>query len=504
MWIAVAIFAACVTLSAQTKTIHLTISTGEVLNEVPIDYTGLSYETVQLEDADFFSGENTGLIALFRRLSPHGVLRLGGNSSEFCWWKDSPDAQPPTTRPAGVGRADNWMPQNFHAITPKAIDNLARFLDATGWTLIYGLNFGTGSPARDASEAAYVAHAAGSHLKYFQIGNEPDFYHNANNMLRPAGWSFDDYMNEWTAIADAVTASVPDARFGGPDVGANSDWVVRFAQAAPRRIGNRIAMLSGHYYAMGPPDSPSATSANLLASKPAIAGRMEQIMPVARAAKLDFRMTEGNSCYRGGKPDVSNALASALWGGDYELEMASLGCSGINFHGGGGSQISASLGTKLPGVRNETDRKVANLGSFYTPIAGSRQASFSARPIFYGMMLAQQFAGTTLLRTSLESDGANVSAYAGRDEHGKFRVALFNKDEANDAIVIVDEKSNAKIWRLSGRALDATSGITLAGAAVEADGAWNATDVQSIQSLDGKLNIPLPHAGAALLFIGGD
>ncbi|HEY1628917.1 MAG TPA: hypothetical protein VGF52_03595, partial [Tepidisphaeraceae bacterium] len=75
MWIAGAIFAACVTLSAQTKTIHLTISTAEVLNEVPIDYTGLSYETVQLEDADFFSGDNTGLIALFRRLSPHGVLR---------------------------------------------------------------------------------------------------------------------------------------------------------------------------------------------------------------------------------------------------------------------------------------------------------------------------------------------------------------------------------------------------------------------------------------------
>src|SRR5450432_831914 len=382
-WFAILVLMTVSIASAQTKPsqIRLTIVADDVLNDVPIDYTGLSYETVQLEDPDFFSAENKSLIALFRQLSPHGVLRLGGNSSEFCWWKDSPDAQAPVQHTAGQGRADNWMPQSFHAITPKAVDHLAGFLDATGWSLIYGLNFGTGSPARDSTEAAYVAHAVGSRLKYFQIGNEPDFYSQANNLLRPPGWGFDDYMNEWTAIADAVSARVPDARFGGPDMGASSDWVIKFAQVAPTRVGARLAMLSGHYYAMGPPDSPSATIANLLSPHPEIAKRMQQIMPIARAAKLDYRMTEGNSCYRGGKPDVSNALASALWGGDYMLEMASLGCKGINFHGGGGRQISASLGTKLPGVRNAADAQVAQLGSFYSPIIGSREASFSARPI---------------------------------------------------------------------------------------------------------------------------
>jgi hypothetical protein len=34
---------------------------------------------------------------------------------------------------------------------------------------------------------------AGQYLDFFQIGNEPDFYHDANNATRPAGWGFDDY-----------------------------------------------------------------------------------------------------------------------------------------------------------------------------------------------------------------------------------------------------------------------------------------------------------------------
>jgi hypothetical protein len=459
---------------------HLIITPNDTLDSVPVDYTGLSIETLQLADPNYFSPDNPDLVALFRRLSAHGVLRLGGNSSEFCWWRDSPDALPPVERTAGQGRADNWMPQAFHAITPNAIDNLAGFLNATGWTLIYGLNFGTGSPERDASQAAYVAHAAGPRLQCFQIGNEPDFYCHSNNLLRPAGWDFGDYLNEWTAIADAVSARVSDARFGGPDMGASSDWVIKFAETAPARVGARLTMLSGHYYAEGPPDSPGANIASLLAPKPGVAKRMNEIMPVVRRYKLDYRMTEGNSCYRGGKAGMSNAFAAALWGGDYMLEMASLGCKGVNFHGGGGSQISASLGGKLPGARDAADLAMAKLGSFYSPIAGSLEASFSARPIFYGMMLAEQFAGTTLVRTVFDSGGVNATAYTAGVGNG-YRIALFNKDDATDLAVTIAvagvAPTAAQIWRLTAPALDAISGVTLAGAEIGRGGEWRPAQV---------------------------
>ncbi len=89
---------------------------------------------------------------------------------------------------------DNWMPHRLFAIKPEAIDALAGFLQATGWKLIYGLNFGNSTPERAATEAAYVARAVGERLEFFQIGNEPDFYQKANNGTRPPGWGFADYL----------------------------------------------------------------------------------------------------------------------------------------------------------------------------------------------------------------------------------------------------------------------------------------------------------------------
>src|SRR4051812_15971502 len=61
-----------------------------VLNRLPAAYNGFSIEQATLEDPDIYRAGNRSLVALFRRLTPNGVLRIGGNSSEFCWWK--PDA----------------------------------------------------------------------------------------------------------------------------------------------------------------------------------------------------------------------------------------------------------------------------------------------------------------------------------------------------------------------------------------------------------------------------
>ena len=70
----------------------LTEATGA---HMPPDFIGLSYEVQQLTDATFFSGRNVGLIRQFKALAPQGVLRLGGNISEFAWWKASPGSPEP-------------------------------------------------------------------------------------------------------------------------------------------------------------------------------------------------------------------------------------------------------------------------------------------------------------------------------------------------------------------------------------------------------------------------
>src|SRR5215510_15540774 len=62
---------------------------------MPIDFVGLSYEVQQLTDPSFFSAQNSGLVREFKALSSTGVLRLGGNTSEFAYWKPTPNSPEP-------------------------------------------------------------------------------------------------------------------------------------------------------------------------------------------------------------------------------------------------------------------------------------------------------------------------------------------------------------------------------------------------------------------------
>jgi hypothetical protein len=288
-----------------------------------------------------------------------------------------------------------------------------------------------------------------------------------------------------------VIEAVPQARFGGPDVGSSADWVVRFGNEAPKVLGKRLLELTGHYYAEGPPDSPQANIENLLARDPRIAERMDAIMPVTRAHGLGFRMAEGNSCYRGGKAGMSNALAGALWGMDYMLDMAARGCIGINFHGGGGSVISSALGDKLPGARDARDLEIARLGTFYSPIAGNPDVGYSARPLFHAMSAVELLAGARLVETEFDAAGANATAFAGKSADG-WRIALVNKDASRDLRVEIklppDTSRQGELRRLTGPSLDAIDGVSL--------------DAGRARAKYGRLVFELPHASAAVLSFG--
>ncbi len=62
---------------------------------VPAGFIGLSYESAQLANPDFFSPYNHALVAMFRELAPHGNLRIGGGSSEFTTFAEEADAPAP-------------------------------------------------------------------------------------------------------------------------------------------------------------------------------------------------------------------------------------------------------------------------------------------------------------------------------------------------------------------------------------------------------------------------
>ena len=390
---------------------------------VPADFVGLSYEMGQLYDPNFFSGENKPLLEAFRGLNTSGVLRLGGHLSNITDWEGVGQNDPKQIAGVRHGIEDYWewplvdplVQRNKQGmLTQKAIENLRGFLDAANWRLIYGLNFACGSTARAADEAAAVSRIAGDRLVAFVVGNEADGF-GEDRFFRPPGYGFEQYIGEYEAWVKTIRARVPGAPFAGPDTDGKVDtWVLEYA----RRTKGDAVLLTSHYYGMGPASNPGMTSERLLRkANPDLDAQIAAVDAARQAAGgTPYRMDEGNSCFGGGRPGVSDAYASALWAADYILKVACAGFAGVNLHGGG------------VGV--------------YTPIESSATAPAVLRPVYYGMQFAQRFAGWRLAPCRLETS-ANITAYQGSKPE-KTMLALVNKGESPVRVALPDRFAKAQ------------------------------------------------------------
>jgi hypothetical protein len=413
---------------------------------MPADFVGLSYEVQQLTDPTFFSAKNTGLIREFKSLSPTGVLRLGGNTSEFAYWKpkpDSPEPEHPQVREvAGEPKAQ------YYAVMAEAVKNLAEFLQATGWTCIYGIGMGTNMPARAAEEAAFAAETLGNRMQYFQIGNEVDLFD--RHLRDPQTWSSKAYLEEWLTLARAIAGRVPAAKFGMPDVASKISWLTEIADQWPSiQSPPHVLTFTHHHYFGGPATNPDVNIPNLL--KPATMQKVQNTATIATAAAgkigARVRMTEGNTCYRGGKPGVSDVFAAALWSADYSLLLASNNYMGVNLHGGTGKSVANSVGGVLPGdtilqANGETPEQIAgHPHPFYTPIA-TFGSDYTLEPVAYGQKFAGSFSGAKLFETDfsarIQAAGVNATAYAAKLPSGQTSVIILNKDAAADLEVELD------------------------------------------------------------------
>lgn len=432
-----ALTVAATRLPAQAKEAQVTLTLPEKAEgaKMPEDFVGLSYEVQQLADPTFFSPANTGLIAQFKGLSSNGVLRLGGNTSEFGYFKETPESpepeHPKTREVVGEPKAQ------YYAVSGEAVRNLAAFLTATGWTCLYGIGMGTNTPERAAAEADFVAKTLGNRLQYFQIGNEVDLF--GHHLRDPKTWNAKTYLQEWLKLARAVQAKVPDAKFGMPDVAGSVNWLTEIAEEW-NSVENppHVIRLTHHYYFGGPATNPAVNIPNLLKPETMAKVQMTCDTATAAAAKMHVRvrMTEGNTCYRGGKPGVSDVFAAALWAADYSLLLASNNYSGINLHGGTGKSVANSVGGFLPGdvmlkEQGATPEQIAtHPHPFYTPI-GTFGDKYELQPVGVGLKFAGSLSGGRLLKTDFaqqfQSAGVNATAYAAQNDEA-VSVIVLNKD----------------------------------------------------------------------------
>ena len=472
--------------------VALTIPKEAVGPHMPIDFVGLSYEVQQLTDPSFFSAQNSGLIRQFQALSSTGVLRLGGNTSEFAYWKPKPDSPEPEHPP--VREVEGEPKARYYAVTAEAVRNLEQFLRSTGWTCVYGIGMGTNTSARAAEEAVFVAQTLGDRLQYFQIGNEADLFD--RHLRDPKTWSPKTYLEEWLTLARAVAVRVPAAKFGMPDVASKVSWLAEIADQWPSiQDAPHVTTLSHHYYFGGPATNPEVNIPNLL--KPATMQKVQNAANIASAAAgkmgARVRMTEGNTCYRGGKPGVSDVFAAALWAADYSLLLASNNYSGVNLHGGTGKSVANSVGGSLPGdallqEQGETPEQIAaHPHPFYTPI-GTFGSDYMLEPVAYGLKFAGSFSGGILLKadfsTKLQAAGVNATAYAAKLGGGQTSVIILNKDATADVAVELD----------FGAASGAVETETLHAPALESREAHITTSTKTNFLKQGKCTVVVPHA----------
>ncbi|HVZ86657.1 MAG TPA: hypothetical protein VHG72_06800, partial [Polyangia bacterium] len=349
-------------------------------------FAGFSFEKSHMTDG-FFTGSNAPLIALFRLLGP-GFVRIGANDVGREQWQATALPVAGGTTSKNVGTAD--------------LDDLAAFLKATNWQVMYGLNLNpTAGVSNSVAEATYAANVLGSNLYTFEMGNEPSDY----ATFKPA----------WEAMQSAIKTAVPTAQFNGPESNTTSTTTQFAADEA-----GRIVLLTHHHYVGGAGTS-NATIAYLLKGDTGTISETRTFVQAATGAKLrdGFRWGEDNSFYGHGQPGVSDAFASALWGIEHMFKAAETGAVGVNFHGGGQNMDGNSCPT---GPSSCTKPFV------YSPIDEVNSQVTAAAPLYYAMLFISRAGVGNTLSTTVSSGNLNVFAHAVSLDSGGTNVVIVNNE----------------------------------------------------------------------------
>jgi hypothetical protein len=444
--------------AAEGANVNVFISPQRVLGSVPPDFVGLGYEASSVARPDLLSASNRAYVYLVRNLSSQGIIRIGGDTSDFSLWS-----------PGGPA---NSQPRNS-VIDVASIDRLGEFLHATGWKLIWGLNLGSGDAESAADQAVAVARAAGDRLFCFQVGNEPDLFR--RNGHRPQNYSYRDYHAEFLRFAKTLQKRVPDAPLAGPDVADAPDWVGSFA----REEANRIKLLTAHYYRASAKD-PAADITTLLNADARFLSMTKQLLDVGRSANVPYRLVEVNSFSGGGKPGVSDTFASALWGLDLMFTLGIAGGSGINW---------------------QTGLNQLGFVSSYSPIFEDEAGNLTARPLYYGIRAFCRAAKGDLIEA--QNDGARMSfkSYATFERENHVRVTLINKDLSEDVVAclhVPEPFAPVTIATLSAPSVNATSEVEFLERDIASEQA-SFKDQQSGAGVRGGIDVRVPSAAAAVL-----
>ncbi len=445
--------------------VTLTVATQSPGGAIPSDFLGLSFETGNLAfngagvSGYMFDSTNTQLVTLFTNLGIRN-LRIGGTS---------------------VDRNNGVILQ--YTPTNQDIDALFRFARAADVDVIFSLRLENGNPAQDAAIANYTWTNYNQYLTCFAIGNEPDDYGGGD----PDITDFSSYLAKWTTFADAVTSSVPNAKFGGPDAGGTA-WAGDFANA---EAGSAIVTwIFSHFYVGG--NSGSLTTTQIVSGMLSpgwdtnnYPSHYNATEAIASANGFPYRSTEFNS-YVASYPGVwggNNSFASALFALDGAHWWAAHGCNGVNFH--------------------------TFLGKYNATVYYDANSNYQIYPIGYGIKAFDVGGHGAVMPMSLTNgNGLNLTAYAVGSPTNLY-ITIINRENgasARDASVTIAPTgfvtgSVAAMYLTDADGVFATNDVTLGGATITNNAPWLGQWTALAPLTNGQCVVTVPASSAAIFAI---
>jgi hypothetical protein len=445
-------------------TATVTVNTGTTVGQIGPKFTGFSYEKTHITNASLTSS-NKKLIGLYKLLGTPNV-RLGAN-----------DVDQSNYGGTGTAPASPQGQPFTHTVVSGMIDQFCGFVQATGSSSIYGVNFQSGNVSQSTAEATYVMSKCGSSIWGIELGNEIDKY---------GSWSAQK--QKWETLGTSLTA-IPGASI----IGAAAEWSAAASFTAPfaadesAKFGNKLRLITNHYYNAGANTS-EATASTLQNLKSIITSIADDVNTAAVKAKVPdgWRYGEANTFWGHGQMGVSDTIIAALWSLDFSYLTAQHGGNGIDWHGGEVGQ---------DGTRP----------FYYAAVAESGGQVTGVQPLFYGLLLFANAGTGPELSTTVSSSNTNFTAYAVKG-NGYKSVVLVNRNATMGVTATVNvgaPVTSASAIYLQGTpagSLSAGAGqVTLAGSTVTTDGVWNRGAPFTQATSGNTVTVYVPPVTAALV-----
>ncbi|KAG8713837.1 hypothetical protein FRC09_018268 [Ceratobasidium sp. 395] len=439
-------------------------------------------------------------------------VRVGGNTQEKAILR--PEGLPDGKILIKTATSDTttWTPHvEFSPDLVVMLGNVAKLVKTE---VFLGLNFdNVQDPSNAVLYAALAEQTLGDNLKGIALGNEPDLYDRPGHNKRPEPYTFDQYMNEWGGVANALAANPGYTNkqiLMGPSTccaSSNPDWTSQQLADAGylQRFQNELKIVTVQRYpnnncGTGEIRIPQEIFQNFLSHDLLTQHASEYIefSRTVQAAGKPLYMLETNTGACGGFPGISDSFGAGLWAVDWALKLATNNFSTTMLHVGG-------------------------QGDYYNPFTPppTNQSTFrqwTTGSVYYSTLIVAELFGKSGQAQVVDlnaNDGENLTpGYAVYENGVPTRVLLINYvDDANgghDLTARINVQGNApqqvRVKYFSAPSVSFKGNMTWAGQTLgnhfESDGRLkNEEVIQTITCENGSCAIPVKAPSLALVFL---